>query len=578
MELADAVPDASGQSSVVGDPSSGSEVHPPVDSPPNTDPRITDYSPRTLRSDLAAGRLPAVRVLALALALALTEALGHLHASGLVHRDIKPSNIIFVAGRPKLADIGLVTGAAAGDDARSIVGTEGYLPPEGPGTPAADLFALGRVLYEALTGLDRRQYPDLPIDLRTWPDRALAFELNEVILRAGSTGVRERYPAAGELSADLERLGAGGSVRRHHLRRRLAKTVGWTLAGSLVVALMVLGGMRLQEGSRKRAANTTHGWTTNQEAANLAEKAFYLQIQSSPNNLPTARRYLEQALRLGPQFASAHAALAEQAWQEAKVGFREPKEALREAEVSVRQALTLDPQLAYAHTLLGEVVAAGNHNWTEAELHHRRAIELDPDSPRARTGYALTVLLSLGRTDKALEQIQQAIQLDPGSPNGFAAKARALYLARRYPEALREIDQVSELRPDLRWNLNLRAQTLSALGDQAGAIAACEAIIQQVPDQAWPRAKLFYTRTLAGQTRADEPRAAFGLALAYTALGNHPAALTWLETACDRHQPESEWIKVDPRFDPLRDERRFRDLLKRMNLEPQEQPKPMDLQ
>src|SRR3989441_10566191 len=87
------------------------------------------YSPHTLRSDLEHGRLPSARVLELGLA--LTEALDHLHKHGLVHRDIKPSNIIFVGGRPKLADIGLVTDAG---DARSIVGTEGYLAPEGPGT------------------------------------------------------------------------------------------------------------------------------------------------------------------------------------------------------------------------------------------------------------------------------------------------------------------------------------------------------------------------------------------------------------------------------------------------------------
>jgi serine/threonine protein kinase len=79
----------------------------------------------------------------LELGLALAEALAHLHSHGLVHRDIKPSNLIFVNGRPKLADIGLVTDAS---DQCSIVGTEGYLPPDGPGTPAADVFALGKVL------------------------------------------------------------------------------------------------------------------------------------------------------------------------------------------------------------------------------------------------------------------------------------------------------------------------------------------------------------------------------------------------------------------------------------------------
>jgi serine/threonine protein kinase len=149
----------------------------------NTDSLITDYSPRTLRSDLRAHtRLPVARVVELGLG--LTEALAHLHEHGLVHRDIKPSNIIFVGGRPKLGDIGLVTQTIMGDDTRSIVGTEGYLAPEGPGTPQADLFALGKVLYEALTGLDRRQFPALPEDLPRWPERRMVLEFNEILLKA----------------------------------------------------------------------------------------------------------------------------------------------------------------------------------------------------------------------------------------------------------------------------------------------------------------------------------------------------------------------------------------------------------
>src|SRR5207244_7380868 len=87
----------------------------------------------------------------------LTEALEALHTHGLTHRDIKPSNIIFTEGVPKLADIGLV--AASGQ--QSFVGTEGYVPPEGPGTPQADLYSLGKLLYETCTGKDRLDFPEI---------------------------------------------------------------------------------------------------------------------------------------------------------------------------------------------------------------------------------------------------------------------------------------------------------------------------------------------------------------------------------------------------------------------------------
>jgi eukaryotic-like serine/threonine-protein kinase len=75
----------------------------------------------------------------------LAAGLKFLHEQGLVHRHIKPSNIVFVNGSPKLADIGLV--AAAGNEL-SVVGTEGYMAPEGPGGPQADIFALGKVIYD----------------------------------------------------------------------------------------------------------------------------------------------------------------------------------------------------------------------------------------------------------------------------------------------------------------------------------------------------------------------------------------------------------------------------------------------
>ena len=146
------------------------------------------YTPRSLRSELLLhGRLPVDECVRLGLA--LTTALGHLHRHGLVHRDIKPSNIVFVNGIPKLADIGLVARAEA---TMSFVGTEGYLPPEGPGTVQADVFSLGKVLYEISTGRDRQQFPELPTGVTELPDRAALAEFNEVILRACAPDAKQR--------------------------------------------------------------------------------------------------------------------------------------------------------------------------------------------------------------------------------------------------------------------------------------------------------------------------------------------------------------------------------------------------
>jgi hypothetical protein len=97
-------------------------------------------APRTLRSDLKVrGHLTAEETIRIGRALA--GALAHLHAHALVHRDVKPSNVIFVDGVLKLADIGLVTDIS---DARSFVGTEGYVPAEGPGTASAVELNRGR--------------------------------------------------------------------------------------------------------------------------------------------------------------------------------------------------------------------------------------------------------------------------------------------------------------------------------------------------------------------------------------------------------------------------------------------------
>src|SRR5439155_13640306 len=200
------------------------------------------YAPRTLQSDLKTrGRLSPEECIPLALA--LTRALGYLHEQGLVHRDIKPSNIIFVKGAAKLADIGLVSGT---DTTQCYVGREGFIPPEGPGTPQADIYSLGKVFYEMSTGKDRQDFPDLPTELRDEGVRREGLlEFNEVLVKACARKLSERYQAAQEMEIDLALLQSGKSIKQQWAARRwrtVAKIAGviGAIAALLFAALPLL--------------------------------------------------------------------------------------------------------------------------------------------------------------------------------------------------------------------------------------------------------------------------------------------------------------------------------------------------
>lgn len=187
------------------------------------------YVPLTARElKVRRGRLPAAECITFGVALA--RSLAGLHARALLHRDIKPSNVIVAGGVPKLADIGLVSSRT---EARSFVGTEGYLPPEGPGAPSADVFALGKVLYELATGLDRTEYPKLPDELGDPGERRILFRLNAVLLRACDAAPERRYSDAAALLADLQALAAGGAAPRPRRWRYVALAAAALALGAL---------------------------------------------------------------------------------------------------------------------------------------------------------------------------------------------------------------------------------------------------------------------------------------------------------------------------------------------------------
>ena len=139
------------------------------------------YTPRNLGRDLRRrGHLNTAGTAALGIA--LCEALAFLHERGLIHRDIKPANVIFVRGRAKLADVGLVTDLASRVHGVTQVGTEGYMAPEGSGTAAGDIFALGRLLDETIE-------PPAPSDDET------TLELRRILKKAQAALPEERFPS-----------------------------------------------------------------------------------------------------------------------------------------------------------------------------------------------------------------------------------------------------------------------------------------------------------------------------------------------------------------------------------------------
>jgi hypothetical protein len=160
------------------------------------------YRPRTLSTELQDRQRLSLEECC-QLGLHLTAGLGHLHTRGLLHRDVKPSNIIFVQGSPKFADIGLVARISS---PAVPLGTLGYLPARGYGSPGADLYALGKVLYETLTGKDRGSFPELPTDWVEEDQLERLCRFNDILLRACQEDPRARYGSARQMFEDLNRV------------------------------------------------------------------------------------------------------------------------------------------------------------------------------------------------------------------------------------------------------------------------------------------------------------------------------------------------------------------------------------
>jgi serine/threonine protein kinase len=532
-----------------------------------------DYVPRTLRADLNKGRLPAAQ--ALEVALALTEALGHLHQNGLVHRDVKPSNVIFVNGRPKLADIGLVTDAS---DTRSIVGTEGYLPREGPGTPQADIFALGKVLYEAVTDLDRREFPKLPDDLRDWPDRNAVVEINEVVLKACAADSEERYKSCGELQTELTLLRQGESIRlKRGKKRRLASSR--KIAVALAVVALVAVNFAFWEGQFGSSARSADGPpSTNMEANALCEKAIYILRGDNYREIGAAYTNFHEAIKLDPNFARPYVGLLElEVREDVHVpGF--PRSSVEDLRAITDYLKRLAPHLAPTYCAQS-VESWSDWNYPEAERFAREAIKADPNYEFGHSWYCW-LLYCFGRVEESRGEREMAMKLAPSKSIMYRVFGNAELAARRYTNAIEWYRQAIQWEPHHYVPYEGIGKALQALGDYTNALGFQETNeILYGAEEAQTRRKyaelrhaldsggiLGYWDEEWKRARANTNGGFYEKARIQIHLGNTNEALGLLEKSYAVHERNGfasslNCLLYDESWDGLHDNKRFKRLL-----------------
>jgi TolB-like protein/Flp pilus assembly protein TadD len=242
-------------------------------------------------------------------------------------------------------------------------------------------------------------------------------------------------------------------------------------------------------------------------------------------------------------------------------------ENLARSVAAARQALALAPETAQAYIPLALARIQSDWDWAGAERELLAAIDLDPADSESLHLHAHLCLMPTGRIEEALSAIRLALSLDPLSPPLRASLGRALTIAGRHLEAVAALRAAIDLVPAFReahWQLAL---ALEQAGDYTEALRAFEqagALEGGSPEAA---GGVGHCLALAGRTAEardllQRPLAAGARALVHLGLGDMEAALAELEAAAAARQRLVMWLKVDPRFAPLRGRPRF-DALRR---------------
>ncbi|HET9447469.1 MAG TPA: tetratricopeptide repeat protein [Steroidobacteraceae bacterium] len=322
--------------------------------------------------------------------------------------------------------------------------------------------------------------------------------------------------------------------------------------------------------------------TQNAEAYDLYLRGRFWLSRRTGESIRKAIECFERAVLLDPQYALAHASIAEAyaflSIASATVEAMPPREVVPLALAAARRALGIDDRLSEAHAVLGHSALNFDWDWPAAEAHLQRAISLKPHNPHARQFYSMG-LASLGRTAEALAELRIAREIDPTSVIIRANIGFTLYRARRFNEAVEELRGCVALAPDSAYARYRLVQALQESGRYEDALEQCEAMLQLPGAQV--QALVCKANSLAGCGRAKEAReclerlhalareryvSAFFIAEIHASLGEAEEAIRWLERAYEERAVPMISLQVNPKLDRLRTHAGFQAIVRRMRL------------
>jgi TolB-like protein/Flp pilus assembly protein TadD len=323
---------------------------------------------------------------------------------------------------------------------------------------------------------------------------------------------------------------------------------------------------------------------TPQEQARLARNRpvdpdaqdLYLRgiLQLDADDCVSAVDYFEKAVDKNPNYAQAHAALANCYGRMGESGRMAYKEAFSEQRIEATRAIELDDSLPEGHAELANTAMTLDWDWASAETEFHRALELNPNSASLHEKYAF-YLVRTGRLPEALAEVQRGVDLDPVSWHSFHAEGFIYYFSHQYDQALSLILRVRALDinpPD--WSF-LLGDVYAEKGKYSEAIA--EFLKSGNGPDSLGHLGNAYAR--AGQAAAALKTIAqlqqhvqangvgrYEIALVYAGLGRKQEAFKWLDEAFDAHDPGLLYLKIDPCLDPLRSDPHFENLMRRVGL------------